>query len=46
MKKVIKFLEDKLPILWGWLWFGIITIGSFTLLVVVIKWCLTVLGVL
>lgn len=46
MKKLYNTIWDILPVLWGMLLVAIITIGSVGLLVFVIKWFLTLVGVM
>lgn len=46
MKKWYNTIWEILPVLWGMLLVAVITIGSIGLLVFVVKWVLTLLGVL
>ena len=46
MKKVYNTIWEILPVLWGMLLVAIITIGSLGILVFVIKWFLTLVGVM
>lgn len=46
MKKLYNTIWEILPVLWGLLLVAIITLGSIGSLVFVIKWILTLLGVL
>ena len=46
MKKWYNTIWEILPVLWGMLLVAIITVGSVGLLVVVVKWFLTLVGVL
>jgi hypothetical protein len=46
MKKFFDWLCGWLPVLWGLFWTAIITIGSLALLIVVVKWFMTLVGVL
>lgn len=46
MKKVYNTIWEILPVLWGMLLAAIITIGSLDILVFVIKWFLTLVGVM
>ena len=46
MKKIYNTIWEILPVLWGMLLVAIITIGSVGILVFVIKWFLTLVGVL
>lgn len=46
MKKFWNKLWDVLPVLWGSLWIAIITLGSIVVLIWVVKWLLSLLGVL
>lgn len=46
MKKLYDKIWEFLPMLWGLFWVGIITIGSISLLILVIKWFLSLVGVM
>lgn len=49
MKKLKAFwdgLVSTLPIIWGVLWLGIITLGSVALLIQCAKWLLMAVGVI
>ena len=46
MKKLWYKSAEWLPIVWGLLWCGIITIGSAAVLIAVIKWLLILMGVM
>ena len=46
MKKLYNTIWEILPVLWGMLLVAIITIGSIGILVGVIKWFLTLVGVM
>ena len=46
MKKLYDTVWEMLPVLWGMLLVAIITIGSIGMLVFVIKWVLSLMGVL
>lgn len=49
MKKLETFWEAllrALPTIWGVMWLGVITLGSFALLIQSLKWLLDVLGVI
>ena len=46
MKKLYNTIWEILPVLWGMLLVAIITIGSLGILTFVIKWFLSLLGVL
>ncbi len=46
MKKLYNTIWEILPVLWGLLLVAIITVGSVGILVFVIKWFLTLVGVL
>ena len=46
MKKLYNSIWEILPVLWGMLLVAIITIGSLGILVFVIKWFLTLVGVI
>lgn len=46
MKKIYNTIWEVLPVLWGMVLVAIITLGSLGILVFVIKWLLTLLGVL
>ena len=46
MKKLYNTIWEMLPVLWGMLLVAIITIGSVGILVFVIKWFLSLVGVM
>lgn len=46
MKKIYNTIWEILPVLWGMLLIAIITLGSVGILVFVVKWLLTLLGVI
>jgi hypothetical protein len=46
MKKLYNSIWEILPVLWGMLLVAIITIGSVGILVFVIKWFLSLVGVI
>ena len=46
MKKLYNSIWELLPVLWGMLLVAIITVGSVGILVSVVKWFLTLVGVL
>ena len=46
MKNLYNKIWEILPVLWGMLLVAIITIGSIGILVMVVKWFLTLVGVL
>lgn len=46
MKKFYDKVCELLPIVWGVLWSFIITIGSIALLITIVKWFLTLVGVM
>lgn len=46
MKNLYNTIWEILPVLWGMLLVAIITIGSIGILVMVVKWFLTLVGVL
>jgi hypothetical protein len=46
MKKLYNTIWEILPVLWGMLLVAIITVGAVGSLVFVVKWFLTLLGVL
>lgn len=46
MKKFYDKLWNIIPTVWGALWLLIITLGSVTLLLVIVKWLMQVLGVM
>ena len=46
MKKIYNTIWEILPVLWGMLLVAIITIGSLGILVFVLKWFLTLVGVM
>lgn len=46
MKKLYNSIWEVLPVLWGLLLVAIITVGSLGILVYIIKWFLTLVGVL
>lgn len=46
MKKLYNTIWEILPVLWGMLLVAIITVGSVGILVYVIKWFLSLVGVL
>jgi hypothetical protein len=46
IKKFYRKLGDILPMIWGMLWFTIITITSVATLIWVTKWLLRLLGVM
>ena len=46
MKKLYNTIWEILPVLWGLVLVAIITVGSLGILTFVIKWFLTLVGVL
>lgn len=46
MKKLLDWLSNAVPILWGLLWIAIITFGSIAVMIVTIEWFLTLVGVM
>ena len=43
MKKFIRWLEGWLPTVWGLMWVVIITLTSFVVLSLLVKWVLVIL---
>lgn len=46
MKKFWDKFWDVVPVIWGAIWVGIITVGSVALLIFLAKWFLTLVGVM
>lgn len=46
MKKMYNTIWEILPVLWSMILVAIITVGSLTVLVYLVKWFLTLVGVL